>query len=73
MGVKYGPKQWSENLKPQDVVRIMNGQCRGKTGVVNRVQDQSVNIFLKGNTIGIWFNIYQVKRIGSTKRKPKDD
>lgn len=54
-------------LKPitsKDVIRIVSGQCKGQTGVVNRIDGDNVNIFLKDNSIGVWFNIREIKRIG---------
>lgn len=53
-------------IESKDVVRIKHG-LPGKTGVVNRVDGESVNIFIKGKTIGIWFNIREIKRIGRIK------
>jgi len=53
-------------IEPLDVVRIKKG-LPGKTGVVNRVDGESVNVFIKNEYIGIWFNVREVKRIGKTR------
>lgn len=67
---EYKP-YWPE---PKDVVRIKN--AFGWTGVVNRVciETESVNVFITQHNpseIGVWYNIREVKKIGSTKRKQK--
>jgi len=56
-------------LAPKDVVRIKKG-LPGKTGVVNRLDGESVNVFVTQNNpfgIGIWFNERELKRIGRVK------
>lgn len=56
-------------LEPKDVVRIKKG-LPGNTGVINRIDGESVNVFVTQNNtsqIGIWFNIREVKRIGRVK------
>lgn len=56
-------------IEPKDVVRIKKG-LPGKTGVVNRIDGESVNVFVTQNNpagIGIWFNIKELKRIGRVK------
>jgi transcription antitermination factor NusG len=52
-----------------DVVRVSSGQMFGKTGVVNRISGSRVNVFLKGEYIGIWFNVDELRRIGRTTVK----
>lgn len=56
-------------LKSNDVVRVISGNCKGKTGVINKVDESNVNVFLKGNYIGIWFQDYELKRIGRVVKK----
>lgn len=56
-------------IAPKDIVRIKKG-LPGKTGVVNRIDGESVNVFITQNNpsqIGIWFNIRELKRIGKVK------
>ena len=56
-------------IAPKDIVRIKKG-LPGKTGVVNRIDGESVNVFITQNNpsqIGIWFNIKKIKRIGKVK------
>jgi hypothetical protein len=56
-------------IETKDIVRIKRG-IPGKTGVVNRVDGESVNVFVTQNNpygIGIWFNIREVKRIGKVR------
>jgi hypothetical protein len=56
-------------IESKDIVRIKKG-LPGKTGVVNRVDGESVNVFVTQNNpyqIGIWFNLKEVKRIGRVK------
>lgn len=53
-------------IESKDVVRIKKG-IPGATGVVNRVDGESVNVFVKGSTIGTWFNIRELKRTGKVK------
>jgi len=53
-------------IEAKDVVRIKKG-IPGKTGVVNRVEFESVHVFVKGHQIGIWFNVRDLKRIGRVK------
>lgn len=53
-------------LRPKDVVRIVK---TGKTGVVNRVEHCSediynINLFRKGEHIGVWYSSTELKRIG---------
>lgn len=58
-------------FQKQDVVRIKKG-LPGKTGVVNRIDGESVNVFVTQDNpegMGIWFNYRDLKKIGSTKRK----
>lgn len=57
-------------LGPSDVVRIISGQCRGDTGVVNRIDSASgmINVFQRGSDIGIWFFSRNLKRIGRVGR-----
>lgn len=62
-------------FKPGDVVRIKRG-IPGKTGAVNRLKGESVNVFVTQNNpsgIGTWFNERELKRIGSTVRKTKEN
>lgn len=57
-------------LEPKDVVRIKKG-LPGKTGVVNKIDGESVNVFVTQNNpfgIGIWFNIRELKRIGKVRK-----
>lgn len=54
-------------LASGDVVRILEGQCAGITAVINRIEGDAVNIFMKNQYIGIWFNILNLKRIGKVK------
>lgn len=57
-------------IESGDIVRIKHG-LPGKTGVVNRVENESVNVFVTQNNpsgIGVWFNIREVKRIGRVRR-----
>lgn len=59
------------HLQKNDVVRIKKGRP-GKTGVVNRIDGESVNIFVTQNNpdgIGIWFNIRELKIIGRVSKK----
>lgn len=56
-------------LESKDVVRIKKG-LPGNTGVVNKVDGESVNVFVTQNNpfgIGIWFNIRELKRIGKVR------
>lgn len=56
-------------IESKDVVRIKRG-LPGKTGVVNRVDGESVNVFVTQDNpfgIGIWFNYRELKRIGRVK------
>lgn len=56
-------------IESKDVVRIKHG-LPGKTGVVNRVDGESVNVFVTQNNpagIGVWFNVRELKRIGRVK------
>ncbi len=56
-------------IQSKDVVRIKKG-LPGTTGIVNRIDGESVNIFVTQNNpsgIGVWFNIRDVKRIGRIK------
>ncbi len=58
-----------KEIRPKDVVRIKKG-LPGKTGVVNRIDGESVNVFVTQDNpskIGVWFNIREVKRIGRIK------
>lgn len=56
-------------IESNDIVRIKK-EIPEKTGVVNRVEGESVNIFITDgpSDIGIWFNIREIKRIGRIKR-----
>ena len=57
-------------IQTNDVVRIKEG-LPGKTGVVNRVDGESVNVFVTQNNpygIGIWFNVRDLKRIGRVRQ-----
>ena len=51
-------------ISSKDIVRIISGKCKNRTGVVNRIDGDSINIFLKGSYIGVWFLIEEIKRIG---------
>lgn len=58
-----------KNIKPLasgDVIRILSGKCKGVTGVVNRIDSETgaVNVFMKGQYLGIWFRDSELKRIG---------
>lgn len=56
-------------LESKDVVRIKHG-LPGKTGVVNRTEGESVNVFVTQDNlygIGVWFNVREVKRIGRVR------
>ena len=57
-------------IEPKDIVRIKKG-LPGKTGVVNRIDGESVNIFITQNNpsgIGVWYNIRDIKRIGRVSK-----
>jgi len=62
-----------EPLSNGDVVKVITGKKYGRnkadTGVVNRIDGDSVNVFLKDQYIGTWFNKNELKRIGSTNKK----
>lgn len=55
-----------------DVVRITETR---QTGVVIRTKPEQepphLCIVLKGEYIGIWYNIYEVRRISSLRARPK--
>jgi hypothetical protein len=56
-------------IEPKDIVRIKHGRP-GNTGVVNRIDGESVNVFVTQNNpsgLGIWFNVSELKRIGRIK------
>ena len=64
---KYFKNDKYTELNKKDVVRVISGQCEGKTGVVNRTDGDSINVFLKGVSIGIWFQRDELKKIGRVK------
>lgn len=63
-----------QRFQSQDVVRVISGQGKGKTGVVNRQPEghETVNVFITQDNpsgLGIWYQASELKKIGSTKRK----
>lgn len=57
-------------IKSKDVVRIKTKKGYQATGVVNRVYGDNVNVFVTQNnpySIGVWFQLTEVKRIGKVK------
>lgn len=54
-------------LAERDVVRIITGPLKGNTGVINRIENDQVNVFIKDTYIGIWFEIKELQRIGKIK------
>lgn len=58
----------SEPLSNGDTVRVISGDLKGSTGVVNRTEGSNVNVFVKGSSIGTWFQAKNLKRIGAVKK-----
>ena len=57
-------------IKSKDIVRIKTKKGYQATGVVNRVDGNNVNVFVTQNnpySLGIWFFLDEVKRIGRVK------
>lgn len=55
-----------KSIEKKDVVRTNSG----KTGVVNRVYDQNVSVFITQDNpyqIAIWYDITELKKIGRVK------
>lgn len=55
-------------LASKDVVRINHPQCKGETGVINRITDEMVSVFrTKHGGFATWFFRKDLKRIGRVK------
>lgn len=58
-------------LEPNDVVRILHPQCKGETGVINRIDETtgSISVFrTKYSGFATWFSKGDLKRIGRVKK-----
>lgn len=56
-------------LSKNDVVKLIKPVAssrfyKGITGVVNRVDGDNVNVFIKGYHVGVWFDSSLLKKIG---------
>lgn len=52
-------------LSKNDIVRIIDGQGKNWTGVVNRIDGDSVSVYVtQHNGFAVWFQQSALKRIG---------
>jgi transcription elongation factor len=57
-------KKQTRPLEKNDIVRVINGQGTGWTGVVNRIDGDSVSVFVtQNNNFATWFSLEDLKRI----------
>lgn len=63
------PKTSKIELKRGDVVRILHPQCPNETGVVNRINGDTISVFrTKKNNFATWFDKSHLKKIGGKSK-----